>query len=86
MDCFQTKANLIFSNQMALSRCGESQTLHWWRKKIWPTVKHGGGGVMMWGCMSSAGVGELVFIEGVMDKAYYLSILKENLKKKCLKS
>ncbi|KAH8321097.1 hypothetical protein KR074_004411, partial [Drosophila pseudoananassae] len=46
-----------------------------------PTVKHGGGGVMVWGCMSSAGVGELVFVEGIMDKVYYLNILKENLKK-----
>lgn len=36
---------------------------------------------MVWGCMSSAGVGELVFINGIMDKTVYLNILKENVKK-----
>lgn len=46
-----------------------------------PTVKHGGGGVMVWGCMSSGGVGELVFIDGIMDKKVYMDILKANLKK-----
>ncbi len=29
-----------------------------------PTVKHGDGSVLMWGCMSAAGVGELHFIDG----------------------
>lgn len=51
------------------------------KKNLVPTVNHGGGGVKVWGCMSSAGVGELVFIEGIMEKAYYLNILKENLQK-----
>lgn len=59
-----------------------------WRKpncelegnNIIKTVKHGGGGVMVWGCMSAAGVGSLVFIDGTMDKTVYLNILKENLK------
>jgi len=46
-----------------------------------PTVKHGGGKVMVWGCMSSAGVGQLVLIEGIMDKTYYLNILRDNIKK-----
>ncbi|CAI9537942.1 unnamed protein product, partial [Staurois parvus] len=42
-----------------------------------PTVKHGGGSVFMWGCMSAAGVGELQFIDGIMNSRMYFSILKE---------
>ncbi len=38
-----------------------------------PTVKHGGGSVLMWGCMSAAGVGEL------MNSQMYCSILKEKM-------
>lgn len=44
------------------------------------TVKHGGGSVMVWGFMSSVGVGNLHFIDGKMDKFGYLSVLKENVK------
>jgi DDE superfamily endonuclease len=48
-----------------------------------PTVKHGGGGVTMWGCMSSKGVGKLVFIDGTMDRYSYKRILAENLASSC---
>jgi transposase len=44
-------------------------------------MKHGGGSVMVWGCVSNFGVGELVFINGILDKNKYLNILKNNLKK-----
>ncbi len=44
-----------------------------------PTVKHGGGTVLMWGCMSAAGVGELHFIDGIMNSQMYSSILKEKM-------
>ena len=40
-----------------------------------PTVKHGGGSVMVWGCMSAKGVGNLHFIEGIMNADVYLDIL-----------
>ncbi len=44
-----------------------------------PTVKHGSGSVLMWGCMSAAGVGELHFIDGIMNSQMYCSILKEKM-------
>lgn len=44
-----------------------------------PTVKHGGGHVMVWGCFSRAGVGPLVNIEGIMDRFKYADILRENM-------
>ncbi len=40
-------------------------------KCVLPTVKHGGGTVMIWGCMSAAGTGELQFIEGTMNANMY---------------
>ena len=42
-----------------------------------PTVKHGGGSIMLWGCFSSAG--KLVRVYGKMDGAKYRAILEENL-------
>ena len=44
-----------------------------------PTVKHGGGSTMLWGCFSSAGSGYLLRIEGMMDDAKYREILEGNL-------
>ena len=44
-----------------------------------PTVKHGGGNVMVWGCMSAVGVGELYFIEGNMNSNMYCEILQQSM-------
>ena len=49
-------------------------------KVLKPTVKHGGGGVMVWGCMGYKGTGNLTFIDGIMDKYKYINILRENLR------
>lgn len=46
-----------------------------------PTVKFGGGSLMMWGCMSWEGVGYGVKIEGKMDADLYVKILDEDLMK-----
>ena len=42
-------------------------------------MKHGGGGVMIWGCMTSQGVGYLCKIDGTMDQHLYKSILEDEL-------
>jgi hypothetical protein len=43
-----------------------------WRKPgTIPTVKHGGGSLMLWGCFSAAGIVRLVRIEGMMNGAKY---------------
>lgn len=49
------------------------------KENIITTVKHGGGGVMVWGSMAASGVGELVFIEKNMNASMYLNILRHDL-------
>ena len=44
-----------------------------------PIVKHGGRHVMVWGCISSKRVGNLVFVDGIMNQQSYLKILNDNL-------
>ena len=46
---------------------------------IIPTVKHGGGSIMLRGCFQVAGTGRLVRIEGKMNGSMYRQILDENL-------
>ena len=41
-----------------------------------PTVKFGGGHLMVWGCFSAAGVGELYRCEGTVNAAKYKDILQ----------
>ncbi|VVC33255.1 Hypothetical protein CINCED_3A007839 [Cinara cedri] len=48
-------------------------------KNLQLTVKYGGGSVMVWGCMSAQGVGNLHIIDGIMNQYIYLNILKTNL-------
>ncbi len=48
-------------------------------KCVSPAVKHGGGSVMVWGCMSAAGTGELQFIEGNLNANMYFDILKKSM-------
>ncbi|GBM70546.1 Transposable element Tc1 transposase [Araneus ventricosus] len=49
-------------------------------KNLIGIVKYGGGGVLVWGCMSTSGLGNLIFIDGIMNHAHYLNILRDNLK------
>lgn len=45
-----------------------------------PAVKHGGGGVTVWRCISASEVSTLSFIHGNMDHLKYIYLLKGNLR------
>ena len=47
-------------------------------KCVKPTVKHGDRNIMVWSCMSAAGVGESHFIEGNMNSNMYCEILQQS--------
>ncbi len=71
----ETKINLFGSDGV---KCvGRQQGKEYKDKCVLPTVKHGGGSVMVWGCMSAGGTGELQFIEGTMNSNMYCDILKQ---------
>jgi hypothetical protein len=73
----ESKFNLfgLDGRQYCLRRSGE----HLLDQHVQPTVKFGGGSIMVWGCMSWEGVGNLCLIEGTMDKYVYCEILEMEL-------
>lgn len=80
-------SDVIFADESKFTLWQSDGRVRVWRKvneqlkkqNLQQTVKHGGGSVMVWGCMSSAGVGELRYIEETMTKEVYLDILKDSL-------
>ncbi len=79
--------SILWSDETKINVFGTDGFKTAWRRKgeeykekcMVPTVKHGGGSVLMWGCMSAAGVGELHFIDGIMNSQMSCSILKEKM-------
>ncbi len=79
--------HVLWSDESKVNLFGSEGVQHvWWRPGeeyqencALPTVKHGGGSIMVWGCMSAAGTGELRFIEWNMDSNMYCDILKQKI-------
>lgn len=77
----------LFTDESKFNLNGSDGRTYVWRKTNQEfdkkftrgTVKHGGGSIMVWGCMSSAGVGNLVIIDGTMTQYSYIDLLKDNL-------
>lgn len=79
---------VLFTDESKFNIFGWDGRIRVWRKPqdglnpkyTAKTVKHNGGGVMVWGCMAANGVGNLHLINGIMDQYVYIDILKKNLR------
>ncbi|KAK3558377.1 hypothetical protein QTP86_017981 [Hemibagrus guttatus] len=79
--------NVIWSDETKIELFGKNSTYHVWRRKnaelhpknSIPTVKHGGGNIMLWGCFSAKGPGRLIRVKERMNGAMYREILSKNL-------
>ncbi|KAG2460800.1 TCB1 transposase, partial [Polypterus senegalus] len=89
----QTMRNkILWSDQTKIELFGVNDRHHVWRKPgtahhqaiTIPTVKYGGGSIMLWGCFSAAGTRRLVRIKGKMTAAMSRDIPVENLPQSAL--
>ncbi|KAK3506035.1 hypothetical protein QTP70_003119 [Hemibagrus guttatus] len=79
--------NVIWSDETKIELFGKNSTCRVWRRKnaelhpknTIPTVKHGGGNIMLWGCFSAKGPGRLIRVKERMNGAMYREILSKNL-------
>lgn len=78
---------VLWTDETKIELFGHNSNRYVWRKpnaafddkNLRPTIKHGGGSIMLWGCFAASGPGKLVRINGIMDSAAYQSILADNL-------
>lgn len=78
---------VIFSDETKINRFGSDGRQWVWKTPgepikphhVTPTVKFGGGSVMVWGCMCYDGVGYACKINGTMDAELYKTILDDEL-------
>lgn len=78
---------VLFSDELRFKIFGGDGYQYCWRRPgegldpcyTRKVLKHGGGSVMVWGCITAGGVGRLVRIEGTMTAIKYTQVLQEGL-------
>ena len=84
--------NVLWSDQTKIELFGHNDHCYVWRKKrdacklknTIPTVKHGDGSIMKWGCFAAGGTSALHKIDGIMRREKIL-IFHHNLQINSLK-
>ena len=72
--------NVLFTDETKMELFGTNRRLFVRRRVheryktncLIPTMKHGGGSIMIWGAVSSKGVGPLRLVTGTMDAKWYI--------------
>ena len=80
-------SQVIFSDESKINRfCSNGMSWCWMRdskqlssRTVSQTVKHSGGGIMIWGSMSIHGLGVVCKVEGRINQHQYREILEQNL-------
>lgn len=78
---------VVWSDETKINRFGsDGRKWHWKTARrgisansVQPTVKFGGGSIMIWVCMTAKGVGHMARIENGLDSDLYSEILKDEL-------
>lgn len=79
---------VIWSDETKINLWGSDGREWCWKKPgsglqphhVQLTLKHGGGSITVWGCMTAQGPGNMAKIEGNMNAELYCTILNEDLK------
>lgn len=80
--------NVLWTDESKVELFGHSTRRHVWRKpktafdhkNLIPTVKHGGGNIMVWGSFAASGPGQLTIIESTMNSSLYQRVLEDNVR------
>lgn len=78
---------VLWTDEVKIELFGRNEQRYVWRRKgtefneknLCPTVKHGGGSIMLWGCIAASGTGNISRVEGKMDSIKFQQILEGNL-------
>ena len=79
--------NVPWTDEMKIELFGHTSQCYVWCRKneafadknIIPTVKHGGGSIMLWGCFATSDTGRFDFVEGRMNSEQYQGISAKNV-------